>query len=232
MDTFIEMQTAVQSDLNIGDETTFITPTRVQSAINRAYRKAGGFFRWPELEDAKKTSTIAGQEYYDYPDNWRPDSIWKLKIDGEDYGDPVVFKDYLYEKENDIPSGNSYIWSSQWRRFFVYPTPTTNGNNNICVWGVKVVSSLSNDSDTTIFSYSMPECNEAIVLEAVAILKAKGENEQASQFRSVESKQILATAWGKIRQEQAKYEKTTPFFEVGDMFGRGNSRNMIGNFEI
>lgn len=232
MDLFSELQTTVQSDLNVDSTSTFYPVATIKLAINRAYKKAGGLFRWSELEDAKKTSTVASQEYYDYPDTWQPDSIWRLTIDDEDYGDPLVFKDYLYEKDNNIPSGADYLWSSQWRRFFVYPTPTTSGNNNICVWGQKVVDTLTNDSDVTIFSYSMPECNDAIVLEAVAILKAKGEDQGTSQFRSLQAKEILSVAYGKIRQNQAKYEKTTPFFEVPDMFGtpprRDNSR--IGNF--
>lgn len=230
MDTFLELIQAVQADLNIDDYSTLFPLARVKLAVNRAYRKSGGLYRWPELEDAQKTSTVASQEYYDYPDTWRPDSAWKLTVDDEDYGDPLAFKDYLYEKEEDIPSGADYLWSSQWRRFFIYPTPTTNGSNNIVIWGVKNVSTLTNNTDVTIFSYSMPDCNEAVVLEAEAILKAQGENETVAQFKSVEAKQILTIAWGKVKQEQAKYERTTPFFEVSDMFGKSNSKNLIGKF--
>jgi len=68
-------------------------------------------------------------------------------------------------------------------------------------------------------------------LEAVAILKAKGENEKSSGFKSAEAKQILAVAWGKIRQNQAKYEKVQPFFEVDDMFGPSNVKQITGNFQ-
>ena len=230
MNTFLELQTEVQSDLTIGSESSLFPLATVKRAINRAYIKAGGLFLWPETEDAKKTSSVASQEYYDYPNNWRPDSIWKLVVDNQDYGDPLAFKDYLYEKENDIPSGESYLWSSQWRRYFIYPTPATDGDFNISVWGQKTVDALSSDSDTTIWSYSMPECNEAIILEAAAILKSKGEEEKAGEFRSTEAKQILIVAWGKIRQNQAKYMKTLPFFDVTDMFGQANTKQRIGNF--
>lgn len=231
MDLFSELISTVQSDLTIGDETSLYTPTTVKLALNRAYRKVGGLFRWPELEDAKKTSTVIDQEYYDYPNNWRPDSVWKLKVDGEDYGDPLTFPDYLYEKEEEFPSGLQKAWANQWRRFFIYPTPTTNGNNNICVWGQKVVETLVDNSDVTIFSYSMPEVNEAIVLEAGAILKSKGELEDRGAFRSAEAKQIVIVAWGKIRQEQAKHEKTRPFWDVPDYFGRPKTKTTIGNFD-
>lgn len=224
MDLFSDLVTAVQDDLTIGSESTLFPPTVVKRAINRSKRKAEGLFRWPELEDAKKTSTVSTQEYYDYPDSWQPDSIWKLTVDDVDYGDPIVFKDYLFEKENSIPSGLTYLWGNQWRRFFIYPTPTTNGNNNISIWGQKITTDLSADSDVTIFSYSMPDCNEAIVLEAVAILKGKGEKSQDAQFASIEAKQILINAWNKIKQNQAKYEKTMPRFDVPDYFGRAKAK--------
>lgn len=230
MDLFSELIAGVQSDMTIGDESSLFPLATVKLALNRAYLKAGGLFRWPELEDAKKTSTENGKEYYDYPAGWRPDSIWKLTVDGTDYNDPLVFKDYLYEKENDIPSQATYLWASQWRRYFIYPTPTADGDNNISVWGSRVVDTLTEDADVTIFSYSMPECNEAVVLEAVAILKSKGEDDKSAQFKSAEAKQILVVGWNKVKQDQTKYEKTQPFFLVNDMFGQNLTSDTIGDF--
>ncbi len=231
MDSLLQMRRAVQSDLNVDDTSTLYDPDTIDLALNRAHRKIGGLFRWPETEDAKKTSTEVNQEYYDYPQNWRPDSIWKLKVDGEDYGDPIAYKDYLYEQENDNPSGLTKMWSNQWRRFFIDPTPTANGNNNICLWGQKVVDAMEADEDTTIFSYSMPEVNEAIVMEAVAILSKKGNDSEGGMLSSQEAKEICLIAWNKIRQEQAKYEKTTSFFETPDFFSsKGKRSTRIGDF--
>ena len=230
MDSFAELQAIVNGDLSIDTTSSFFTPTLVKLAINRAYIKAGGLYRWKETEDAKKTSSVASQEFYDYPTNWRPNSVWKLKVDGTDYADPLAYKDYLYEGENDWPSGFVRAWTSQWRRFFIYPIPTTNGVNNIEIWGYKIVDKMVNDSDVTIFSYSMPECNEAIILEAEAILKQKGQEETSSQFKSAQALQILTIAWGKVQQDQKKYEKTQPFFDVNDMFpDRGRNRTNTSN---
>lgn len=236
MDTFSELQAMVNGDLSIDSTSSFYTPTLVKLAINRAYIKSAGLYRWKETEDAKKTSTIANQEYYDYPTNWRPNSAWKIKVDSSDYGDPLVYKDYLYEQENNWSSALTKAWTSQWRRFFIYPTPTVNGVNNIEIWGVKIVDKLVNNTDVTIFSYSMPECNEAIVLEAEAILKQKGEEDATSQFKSAQALQILTIAWNKVQQDQKKYEKTRPFFDVPDLFpdrrSGGNTSNgsPISNF--
>ena len=231
MNLFCELYLAVQSDLNIGSDSTLFPIETVKSAVNRAYIKSAGLFLWAETEDAQKTSTQANTEYYDYPDNFRADSIWKITVDGVDYEDPVAFKDYLYEKENDMPSGRQKMWASQWRRYFIYPTPTTSGDNNIVVWGQRIVDEMVNDADVTIFSYSMPECNEAIVLEAEAILKNKGQEEQTGAFRSQEAKAIFAIAWNKVKQNQAKYQKTQAMFTYTDFYATRNTRDTnIGRF--
>lgn len=234
MDTLSAIRAAIQDDLTVGSESTLYNPSVINRAINRAYRKVGGLFPWPELQDAKKTSTQANQEYYDYPQNWRSNSIWKVVIDDVRYGEqpdgsPLSFDDYLNWKEN-YPDSTEKKWTNQWRRFFVWPVPVVQGDNNIVVWGIKVISDLSNDSDTTIFSYSTPEANEAIELEAVAILKSKGDNDKTAQFKSQEAKQILIGAWAKISKEMAKFEKNQPFFEVPDYFSNGNSKDMTGRF--
>ena len=240
MDFFSELIDAVQSDLTIGDETTLLDLTAVKSALNRSYTKIGAMFLWPGTKDAKKTSTGANREDYNYPPNWVPESIWKLMVDDKDYGDPLDRKDYLFEKENDYPAGQENIWSNEGNRYFIDPTPTTTGNYNLKVWGQKVVDKLTLDGDITIFSYSMREVNEAIILEAVAILKNKGEIVQAqragnitgSVMLSQEAIGIVTRAWSKIAGRQAKNQKTISMFNVTDMFASGNSKSTnIGNFK-
>lgn len=236
MDTFLELQTAVYSDLTATSDSTLFPLATVKLALNRAYIKCGGLYRWKKLEDSKKTTTQTGIEYYDAPSTWRPDSMWRLEIDGDQYGEdpdgsPLTYDDYLvWRADDDNSSSTDKKWATQWHRFFVWPVPT-NATAVITVWGVENVTTLTNDSDTTIFSYSMPEGNEAIVLEAVAILKNKGEEEQKGQFRSAEAKQILTVAYQKQRQEKGKAEKNQPFFYVEDMFsGNQTKEDLIGQF--
>lgn len=238
MDTFAGLVAAVQSDVTIDNTSSFVPPDTVKLAVKRAYYKAGALHRWPQLEDAKKTSTVNGNEYYDYPQNWYPQSIWKLMVDNQDYGDPLLFKDYLYEKDNNEPSALKYMWGSQAQRYFIYPTPTTNGNNNISIWGSKAVDALVNDDDVTIFSYIMRECNHAIILEASRIIKMKGEDMQdtiiprVGEMRDLEAQDILMKAWNRIRMEMVKREKTQPMFDVPDFFGSrfNNIKGKIGDF--
>jgi len=218
IDTLGQMRLALQGDLTVDSTATFYNETLIDRSINRAYRKAGGLVLWPELEDSKKTGTVATWEYYDYPPTWYPDSVWKLVIDDVDYEEPLSFKDYLYEKENWTETEFERIWSSQWRRLFVYPIPTVTGDNNMIVWGQKAVSVLTLSTDITIFSYSMPECNEAIVLEAKAILKGKTDETNSSSFMSNEAKQILLMAFNRIKKSNFKYKRTAPMLNVPDFF--------------
>ena len=241
MDQLSELRAAVQSDLTLGDESSFIDAPVVDLAINRAYRKIGAMFKWKETRDALKTSSIANHEYYAYPRNWRPDSIWKLTLDGVDFQDPLAFEDYEFEKDNSIPSGLEKMWANNGKQYHIYPTPTADGDKNIKIWGYKFVDKLVLDGDITIFSYSLPEINEAIVLEAGAILKNKGDIQEGvktglvlgSQLLSQPARGIVLSTWTKISQEQQKLIKTVTQFNTPDFFGggAGNSKYGIGNFK-
>ena len=236
MNLFSDLIQAVQDDLTVDSNSTMYPLVLVKRAVNRAYIKCSGLFRWPETEDAKKTSSVATQEYYDYPQTWRSDSIFRLEMDDDQYGEdpdgsPLNWGDYLvWRSDSDNDNSTDKKWANQRRRFFIFPVPTTNGSYNISVWGQVIPDALVNDADVTIWSYSMPEGNEAVVLEAVAILKSKGENEKASEFRSTEAKQILIGMWDKIQKEQAKYEKNLPLFDVPNYYGPQTGEDMRGRF--
>ena len=234
MNTLSEMRSALKTDLNVSENSSLYPTATLNLAINRAYRKAGAF-KWTALEDSLTTSTAVDQEYYEYPDNWKQNSCWRVKIDDELYGEepdgsPMVFADYLIWKDENTNS-TKLKWANQWKRYFVYPTPTTAGTNNITIWGFKNVSTLSSDSDETIFSNSLVECNEAIVLEAGAILKRKGEDSKSYRILSAEAKNIWTSAYATIKAEQSKNEKIQPMFNVPDYYGSTNSKKQItGNF--
>lgn len=236
-DTFQELIVRVQDDLNINDESPLYPLARVKRAINRAKYKAEGLFRWAGTEHAKTTTTQTNQEYYDYPQDFRDDSIWRIEIDGVQYGEdpdgsPLAYADYLaWRADTNNANSTDKKWANQKRRLFIFPVPT-NSTSTISAWGQRIQDALVEDGDTTIFSYSMPAGNEAIILEAEAILKNQGEEEEKGAFRSTEAKQILIVEWGKIRQENAKYAKNQPAFDVPDYFrGRNTRGNNIGNFD-
>lgn len=232
-DTLSDIRTVVRSDLNITENSSQFPQATIDRAINRARIKSERLFRWPALQDAKTTTSQSNINYYDAPQNWTPQSIWRVVVDDVTYGEdpdgsPLKFRDYLKYKE-DYPDSTDKKWALQWLRFFITPTPTVN-TLSICIYGQKNGTALSSDSDTTIFSYSLPECNEAIGLEAAAILKKKGDNLQKGGMLSDEAKQILAVAWDRIKEEAGKADSNLPFFNVPDYFRANNAPQVTGNF--
>lgn len=235
MNTLSDIRTALSSDLNISSNSSLYPTDTLNSAINRVYLMIAGMHRWPDTEDAKKTYVIADKEYYDYPQDWRPDSIWKLRIDDKDYGDPLQFKDYLLKKQRNHDPSEKY-WANHKRWFFVHPVATTNGSSaTLHIWGHKTITELSDNDDVTIFSYSYPELNEAIELEALERLLSKGENINKAAIQNTKAMTIIETTWKRIREENAKYEKEEPMWEVPDYYSPGagtGNKTIIGNFDI
>lgn len=235
VNTLEEMRDLIKSDLSVSSNSSFIPVATIDDAINRSYRKATYLFNWPALNDAQYTTTQANIEYYNNPDNWRPRSMWRLTVDGDPYGEtpdytPLVFKDFLnWNDDSANDNSTDKKWAVQWLRFFIYPIPTV-ASLEIVAWGQKNADALTSDADTTIFSSNMPECNEAIVLEATGILRKKAEGFQAGQFVSAEAKQILITSYDKIKDDRAKYEKIEPFFEVPNFYGNTPTGDMTGRF--
>lgn len=235
MDTFDEIRAVVRSDVNVSENSSLFPSETIDSAINRAYIRAGGLFPWKQLQNAKKTSTAINQENYDQPTDWYPDSIWRVSVDGKVFGErpdgsPIDFSDYLLWKENN-PTSQEKKWSKFEKQFFLFPVPTTVGNKNIIIFGQKVVTELVNPTDKTIFSVSMPEGNDAVALEAVEILKFKGEATQLGGMISQKAQQILTTLFSKGKGARSTYEKVQPFLDVPDFFGNSNmSRLPTGDF--
>lgn len=239
MDLFSEMIQAVQDDLTVGNETSLVTLAIVKRALNRARRKVEGLFRWPALQDAKNFSIESGTYYYDAPITWRPYSIWRLEIDSVQWGEepdgsPIKFEDFTqFKADPDFSGSDQKRWAIQWLRVFLTPTPSATGSNNATIWGMKNGAALVADGDTTIFSYNMPEVNEAIVLEACKILRAKGEQQQTGEILSAEAKQIVILAWKRIKEDSAKQDKVQPLFKVPDLFPNrrgGRKDTNIGRF--
>ncbi len=237
MDSLSDFRTAVQSGLNVGANSSLFTPTIVDRAINRSYIKCYRLYRFPQLKDAKLTTTQANVAYYDYPDGWQPDSAYRLTIDGDTnpYGDtpdfsPMVWEDWLDWKANSSnTSSTDKKWTTHGNQYFATPTPTV-ASLVISIWGYKNADALEDDDDETIFTGNMPECNEAVVNEAQAILKHKGEDNKGGQFFSVTAQQILTIAYSKLKEEKPKYEKENPMFQVKDMFGKASVTDQIGRF--
>ena len=237
MDSLSDFRTAVQSGVNVGANSSLYTPTIIDRVINRSYIKCYRLYRFPQLKDAKLTTTQANIAYYDMPDTWSPDSMYRLTVNGDEnpYGDapdfsPMVFQDFLdWKADSNNTSSTDKKWAVHGNQYHFTPTPTE-ANLVISIWGQKNADALTLDASETIFTDNMPECNEAVVEEAIAILQHKGEKDQVGQLFSAKSQGILAIAFSKLKQETPKEEKENPMLQVKDMFGKASVTDTIGRF--
>lgn len=225
--TFLDMVTEVGKRLPSGANSSIYTLTRKQEAVKESYDWALSLFEWPDINDAKTTSTIANHDYYDYPETLQPESITRIEIDGLPY-EMKDYQDFLDFRQNN-PTSTKRIFASSGVRYFIFPTPTANGSNNMDLWGLYNPVPLSADGDTTIFSNRYPMGNSAIVKEAVSILRGKP-NKNGAMVEDAEAKAILMGIFNKISKRKQKFQRLDhPFFNVPDFFANGSS-SPIGNF--
>ncbi len=237
MNTFLEIIQWVQSQLSVTGTSTQFTLTRIKAEINFAYIWACSKFNWKKLERAKTTSTIAGAFYYDYPPNFRSESIFRLEIDGKPY-DKKDYDDFLEYKRNYPTDTSTRIFANHESFVFVFPTPAANGVNNLDMWGYIIPNStdaraklLVADGDKTIFSDSEPEGNLAIAKQALAVLQAKGKDKKTGQIEDAEALGKLASIYNKIvGSRQTEQQLNQPIFDPPDFFGNTSPKTKIGNF--
>lgn len=226
MDTFIDLIEAVTDDASISANSTYITPEKVKKAINRSNVWAGTLYEWPSLENAATTDTVLGDFYYDYPLTFKDDSIYMLEIDGLPY-EKKNYEDFIaYKRNHPTNNENVKIFASHGRQYFVFPTPTTNGTENISVWGNDngMIIPLVGNGDTTIFSYSSPQGNIAIAKYAVSILLPRKKDKKTGMVEQQEAEAILTNMYAKViakRQREQRIEHVK--FTTNNYFGRNTS---------
>ncbi len=237
MTTNLDMQTELISRLN-ATGSSFYTLPRVKSALNLGKIRAEARHKWSALEDAATTRTQASLENYDYPDAWRSNALTRIVVNGELYR-PKTFETYQNFKmeSNPPPDPKLRIYAEFNRQFFLFPVPLTapalvTDPDNIFVWGIRAKTpDMVADGDTTIFSYTEEEGNEAIVKLALSILLAKGKDKKSGQVEENEGNAILDQIWiREVRERQKDQILDHPRFAVPNLFPTGNILSRPGNF--
>lgn len=229
MTTRSDMETELQAQLTAASNSTLYPSSRLTQLIQDAYIWATQEFIWRDLVRALKTGSEANSEYYDYPDIFRSDTIVRLEVDGEPYG-RKNFEDYLDYKENN-PNADLKMFANYGRYYFIHPTPTANGSNNIHIWGAQQAPALSSSTSETIFSNNKEGGNEAVVRKAFSVairrldssLSEKEEEAARSMLARLNRKEWASTHRDKRIQH--------PKFMVPDYFtSRNNAVSPIGQF--
>lgn len=185
----------------VADNSTLYPTTRLQQLIQDSYYKCSSLHEWPSLVRAKTTTTTT-DEYYDYPDEFRDESIVRLIINGKRYSKKNYedFMDYKIDQAS-------------------YLNPFTAGYV-VDVYGCIQPEAFVTNNDLTIFSLSDDSGNEAVVKKALSVALAKSDP-NTSILEENGANTLLDTMWNKIKKRQQREERLNhPFFVVPDFFGR------------
>ena len=228
--TFLEMQTAFYDEFSVANTDSFLTLTYVKRILNRMKKKVEATHDWPHLERAMMRDSEAN-EYYNYPENWKQDSIYKLKYNGDNY-DKVKFADYLRYQEDEGSNSSDKIFSDFRNRFFINPAPTEVVTNGIVFWGQEYSDDMSADGDESPFT--LENEIEEIIIElaiATALKKSRGSMYTLGVTRERDALTMLEVANRKIMKRKSSYKyKNREQFKRMDLFPRNTSE--IGNFTI
>jgi hypothetical protein len=185
-------------------------------------------FVWHDLVRAKTTGTKSGAEYYDYPSEFRSESIVQLEIDGVSYG-RKNYEDYLdYKRDNS--GSDTKMFASFGRIFFINPTPTVNGSANVSAWGAIQADALTASTSVPIFSYNKEEANEAVVRKAfsVAVKRQDSGLSVAEESAAISILTKLSADETASTQRNQRFEH--PMLDVPDYFQGRNRVSTIGGF--
>ncbi len=230
MNTLGEIRQALIDDLSVETSDTFYPTALLNRYINRAYRTVANLYPWQETQAAKVRDTIANQEYLTYPENLRTDSVFLVRIDGEEYK-ILTFREYQRFKE-EYPNNTEKRVSDWQRKLFIHPTPTTAGTANVEIWGNEVPAELTTDSDEIIFA-NQSVLEEAIFMYAqgMALMKGRGTNYERGKALLADALTMARNEWDAQRRRQAEYQtETTVMFEHYDYLHE-TARTKRGTFE-
>lgn len=212
------------------------TDTDLGDYIQSGTNKAWDFKPWTFKEADRKTTSI-NDSYYNYPTDFEDESISRLTVNGEEYN-KKLFADYQKYFEN-YPDATDKFWSEHLRFYFINQNAYTVGDE-IVVLGKLRAPTLSSGSDLLPFSYTSDNQensgNRAIIQFAYAEALSSNKKKNPTQGALEEKRGygMLDVIWAPMAaRKSAEQSQDRPFLDVPDYFangGRGNSKNIIGNF--
>jgi len=227
MRTRLDIFTKLQPKLFAVGTSTYFTTTRINAQISDSYLTVANARQWPDIKKGFVTSTVNGQDYYDYPSNCQSESVFKISVDGDSKYEKWDFEDFMREVE-DNPDSTKKIFSEYGRQLFIFPTPTTNGVSNLILWGVIQAAVLTGDSDITMFTDWCDSLNDAIEQDAFGNL-IQNLDSNKSLALIANSEKIISREYKKIANRLQRKLKDQVQFDVPDFFSNSSS-NTPGTF--
>ncbi len=222
------MQTAVKDDLSVNSNyDNFYTLVYIKRIINRMLKLVAGLHPFPHTERALLRSTEANQEWYNNPEDFKTDSIFRLEIDGDSYI-PLNWQDYQKYKTDYGESATKKYFTTFRNKYFISPTPTADGGNNISIWGQEVPEDMVDDSDVSPFE-GEPILEEEVVELAIAtcLMKGRGANYSRGVERKNNAITYIESIYDTINRRQAltRTQNTSMFKWQPTLPKNGSTRN-------
>lgn len=229
--TFQDFYTAIYDDLSVTTSDVFYTLVYVKRKINQRMKFVAGYFNWPQTEDAVNRDSEANQEWYNYPENMKQDTIRKLMFNGEFY-DKVAYPDYLKYQQDYGAGATDKIFTDFQNKYFINPKPTADISAGISLWGQVIPADMVNTTDQTPF-YNDPDIEQIILELAQADCYKKGRGSMYPRGVEMErdALQKLEVIRKKVVLRQASYKtKNNSMFKHVDLL-RKKGRTRRGSFE-
>lgn len=236
-----DIRQALLDELSKASTDTFHTTAILNRFIQRAVDFATKYKLWEQTQTAYKfTPILAGDEtdeYWDYPENFITDSIYRLAVGtgtiaSDERYKPVTFEEYLNFKED--AQTTKKLFTDHKRQYFIHPTIT--GTPVITVWGHAIAETMSDDADEHAFT------DDAIIEEAIlkyalglALRKMRGSYIEQGKAAQAEAIALLNQAWEQQRKKQAnKKTETAEAWEHVDFLHQraGNRVTRRGSFNL
>jgi hypothetical protein len=205
------------------------TDTILDRFINRAVKWVSNLHDWQQTQKAVKRDAEASQEFYNYPENFKTDSLYRLTVDGKVLKQ-VLFEEYENYKENN--SGDKLLWADWKRRFFLNPIPSADGVKNIKLWGHQIPADMTADADENPFNDEQL-LEEAIHARALALCYTKkgGSFRKEARELTTEALTYAETSFDRQLDKQSHYQtEEAEMFEHTDFLNEQGSRTKRGSF--
>ena len=142
-------RTDLESMLSTVNLSGFFTDAMKNQWINQAGKRVYNFEKWPWLNHALKTQSVANDEYYQQSSRFKRGSIFRITVGegtSEDEYDIVAWNLYKQHKEEGTSEKIASLLGDQ---YFIYPI-LTEDNLVIGTYGQLKWVALSGDSDESI----------------------------------------------------------------------------------
>jgi len=225
LNTLGEMKNAILVKNQASTTMTFFTDDILNDYINEAYMFAASYKKWPFTEQLdKNVAYVAGTEVYDYPSNFKSDSIRFLQVGTQSFR-KLNFTDYQKHREA-RSDGDDLIFTDIGRQYFINPKADASGT--VSAWGQYRVAQLDGSvpAGTTVFSGSEEYGNSAIVEEAMSFVKLREKKPDEANFHHKRSVEILERIWSLLQDEQFTYHSKGSMFEWIDILNGQNKGDL------